>query len=281
MHRKNFFRPVCPYVLAAIPLLAAPMLHAQDTTAKVLGQVSDASGALIPNASVTVTNVATGVVVTKQSDSQGTYEFLQLPIGSYTVSARMQGFTDETSPPYKLEINKTQRVDFKLPVAGQSQSVEVSINASAIDTVNTTVGGSVTERPLVDLPLNGRNILDLAQLQPGVTLANNPGNISAGSVSIAGGRTDSVTYLLDGGNNSSLLNNGVVFNPNPDACREGPLLTWLSEVLAIAYEFACGLHSRRHFSWCRFPTTACHPERSEGSCIRRISQCCTPLLTSI
>jgi len=224
VHRKNFFRPVCPYVLAAIPLLAAPMLHAQDTTAKILGQVSDASGALIPNASVTVTNVATGVVVTKQSDSQGAYEFLQLPIGSYTVSARMQGFTDETSPPYKLEINKTQRVDFKLPVAGQSQSVEVSINASAIDTVNTTVGGSVTERPLVDLPLNGRNILDLAQLQPGVTLANNPGNISAGNVSIAGGRTDSVTYLLDGGNNSSLLNNGVVFNPNPDAVEEFRIL---------------------------------------------------------
>jgi hypothetical protein len=224
VNRKNLFRPVCPYVLAAIPLLSAPMLHAQDTTAKIIGQVADVSGALIPNATVTVTNVATKVVVTKQSNSQGAYEILQLPIGSYTVSARIDGFTEETSPAYRLEINKTQRVDFKLPVAGQAQSIEVSINASAIDTVNTTVGGSVTERPLVDLPLNGRNILDLAQLQPGVTLGNNPGNTSAGNVSIAGGRTDSVTYLLDGGNNASLLNNGVVFNPNPDSVEEFRIL---------------------------------------------------------
>ncbi len=217
-------RSLLSCVFTAVPLVAAPMLYAQDTTAKILGQVTDASGALLPDASVTVTDAATGVATTKQSDSHGAYEFVQLPIGSYTVSAGKEGFAQESSPAYKLEINKTQRVDFKLPVAGQVQSIEVSVNAAAIDTVNTTVGGSVTDRPLVDLPLNGRNILDLAQLQPGVTLANNPGNTSAGSVSIAGGRTDSVTYLLDGGNNASLLNNGVVFNPNPDAVEEFRIL---------------------------------------------------------
>ena len=224
MHSRKLFRTVCPFVLAATSLVAASGLKAQDTTGKILGQVTDDSGALIPGATVTVTNAATGVVTTQQSDSRGAYEFVQLTIGSYTVSAVKDGFNLETSPAYKLEINKTQRVDFKLPVAGQSQSIEVSVNAAAIDTVNTTVGGSVTERPLVDLPLNGRNILDLAQLQPGVTLGNNPGNTSAGNVSIAGGRTDSVTYLLDGGNNASLLNNGVVFNPNPDAVEEFRIL---------------------------------------------------------
>ena len=224
LYTSKLLRAVCPYVLTALFLIATPMLHAQDTTAKILGQVADSSGALIPNAAVTVTNTATGVVTTKQSDSRGAYEFLQLPIGSYTVSAAKDGFTQESSPVYELGINKTQRVDFKLPVAGQAQSIEVSVNAATIDTVNTTIGGSVTERPLVDLPLNGRNILDLAQLQPGVTLGNNPGNTSAGNVSIAGGRTDSVTYLLDGGNNASLLNNGVVFNPNPDAVEEFRIL---------------------------------------------------------
>ncbi len=110
-------------------------------------------------------------------------------------------------------------MDFKLPLDGTVSTVEVSISAAAIDTVSATIGGSVTERPLVDLPLNGRNILDLASLQPGVTNGANPGNGSAGNVSIAGGRTDSVTYLLDGGNNTSLLN-GVVFNPTPDSVEE-------------------------------------------------------------
>ena len=197
---------------------------AQDTTAKVLGQVADSSGALIPNATVTVTNTGTGTSSTRQTDSRGSFEFVQLPIGAYKVTATMDGFQSVTTPAYTLEINKSQRVDFKLPLAGMTQAVEVSIDAAAIDTVSSTIGGSVTERPLVDLPLNGRNILDLAQLQPGVTLGGNPGNTSAGTVSIAGGRTDSVTYLLDGGNNSSLLNNGVVFSPNPDTVEEFRIL---------------------------------------------------------
>ncbi len=203
---------------------SSSLLRAQDTTAKVLGQVTDSSGALLPGAAVTVANTATKVQNTVESDGKGNFQFVQLPIGPYTVSAAKEGFTTITSPPYMLEINQSQRVDFKLPLAGNTQSVDVSIQSAAVDTVSSTVGGSVTERPLVDLPLNGRNILDLARLQPGVTDGGNPGNSSAGGVSIAGGRTDSVTYLLDGGNNASLLNNGVVFNPNPDAVEEFRIL---------------------------------------------------------
>ena len=202
----------------------SPSLLAQDATAKILGQVSDLSSAVLPDARVTVTNTATKVVSTTQSDRSGNFQFTQLPIGSYTVSAEKEGFATTTSPAYTLQINQSQRVDFKLPIAGSTQTVDVTIQSAAIDTVSSTVGGSVTERPLVDLPLNGRNILDLARLQPGVTDAANPGNSGEGSVSIAGGRTDSVTYLLDGGNNSSLLSNGVVFNPNPDAVEEFRIL---------------------------------------------------------
>ena len=211
-------------LLAMMCSIAATQAWAQDTTAKILGQVSDASGAVIPDANVSVTNTDTKVVSKAQSDKQGNFQFSQLPIGPYTVSAAKEGFEPTTSPVYKLEINASQRVNFKMPVAGTVSSVEVSIQSAAIDTVSSTVGGSVTERPLVDLPLNGRNILDLARLQPGVTDGANPGNTSAGSVSIAGGRTDSVTYLLDGGNNSSLINNEVVFNPNPDAVEEFRIL---------------------------------------------------------
>jgi hypothetical protein len=198
-------------------------LKAQTTNGKIVGQITDPSGAVIAGATITVQNTLTNLTSRAKSDKSGNFEVLSLPIGKYTVEVQMNGFATTKSPAYSLEINQTQRVDFKLPLAGSLQAVEVTITAAPIDTVSSTVGGSVTERPLVDLPLNGRNILDLAQLQPGVTTSN-PDNGGAGNVSIAGGRTDSVTYLLDGGNNASLLNNGVVFNPNPDAVEEFRIL---------------------------------------------------------
>ncbi|MGH9937092.1 MAG: TonB-dependent receptor domain-containing protein [Blastocatellia bacterium] len=100
----------------------------------------------------------------------------------------------------------------------------MTVQSSAVETISPTLGQSVTSRPIVNLPLNGRNVLDLAKLQPGVS-ETNPGDGGAGSVNIAGARADSVTFLLDGGNNNNLLSNGVVFNPNPDAVAEFRLLT--------------------------------------------------------
>jgi len=217
-------------LLAVLLGLVATPARAQNTSGKIIGQVSDPSGAVLPDVAVTATNTSTNVKTVGKTDRTGSFQILSLPIGGYTVEADKAGFAPTTSPEYRIEINQTQKVDFKLPLAGTQQSMEVSVTSAAIDTVTATVGGSVTERPLVDLPLNGRNILDLAQLQPGVTLGNNPGNASAGGgttqggVSIAGGRTDSVTYLLDGGNNTSLINNQVVFNPNPDAVQEFRIL---------------------------------------------------------
>jgi len=98
-----------------------------------------------------------------------------------------------------------------------------------VETVNPTLGESVTSRPIVNMPLNGRNVLDLALLQPGVT-EDNPDDTSQGhgsgqSFSVGGGRSDSITYLLDGGVNNDLLNNSVVFNPNPDSVAEFRILT--------------------------------------------------------
>jgi len=209
-----------PRLLAACLCVLAFPAAAQDATAKILGQLTDPVGALIPGAAVSATNTATGVETKTVTNRNGEYQIPQLPIGSYTVKAAMPGFATTTTPEYSLEINQAKRVDFKLPVAGTIQNVDVSVQAAAVDTTSSTVGGSITARPLVDLPLNGRNILDLARLMPGVTDAGNPGNGSAGSFSIAGGRSDSVTFVLDGGNNNSLLSNAVVINPNPDAVEE-------------------------------------------------------------
>jgi hypothetical protein len=206
-------------VLMALVLTKSPSAFAQDATASILGQVSDPQNAIIPGVRVSATNIATGVAVQAVTDNSGNYQFPSLPIGTYTVSTDKGGFVPVTSPEYKLEINQNKRVNFKLNIAGAVQTVQVSVQASQVETVNPTVGYMVDSRTVTDMPLNGRNTLDLAGLMPGVT-DTNPDNGSAGTYSIAGGRTDSVTFLLDGGLNNNLLSNGVVYNPNPDAVEE-------------------------------------------------------------
>ncbi len=118
-----------------------------------------------------------------------------------------------------LEINGTLRIDVQLQIGQVSNTVEVQSNASMVETENQTVGSTVTGEAIFELPLNGRNTLDLLKTQPGVT-PTNPDSSAAGAYSIGGQRTDSVTYLLDGGMNNDLLSNGVVANPNPDAVAE-------------------------------------------------------------
>src|ERR1700686_3984957 len=108
-------------------------------------------------------------------------------------------------------------------IGQRSEVIEVTAQVSNIETANTTIGETLTGAAIQQAPLNGRNVLDLALLQPGVT-ESNPDNTGTGNFSIAGGRTDSVTYLLDGGLNNKLLDNSVVYNPNPDTIAEFHIL---------------------------------------------------------
>ncbi|MCU1309348.1 MAG: TonB-dependent receptor [Candidatus Angelobacter sp.] len=201
-------------------------LAAQDATGKVVGTVTDPQGAVVAGAKVTVTNTATSVTREATTAADGTFLVNALPIGNYTVAVQKNGFTKAVSPVQQLFINQNLRMDMKLAVGASTETVEVQAQAAGVETINATLGQSVTSRPLVNLPLNGRNVFQLALLQPGVTESNNPGNTSGGSgFSIAGGRGDSVTYLLDGGMNNNLLNNAPVYNPNPDAIAEFKILT--------------------------------------------------------
>src|SRR5579872_5498104 len=208
----------------ALVLAFCSTLFAQSQRARITGTVSDSKGAVLAGATVTVTNVATGVAIKTTTDQQGQYQALELPIGSYRVNVRHTGFSTTETIAYTLEINQVLKIDVKLPVGATSETVEVTGDASLVDTVNPTLGASVTAGPIVDLPLNGRNVLDLALLQPGVT-PHNDDDTGAGTFNIAGGRADSVTFLLDGGVDNNLLDNGVVFTPNPDAIQEFRILT--------------------------------------------------------
>ena len=203
---------------------ALPGLRAQDATGKITGIVTDASGAVIPDAEVTVTNSATNIAREIKTNKDGFYQALQLPIGLYRVAVSASGFERKTvSSRTALQINETLRIDVELNVGKLSDSVTVESSTSQVETETSVVASTVTGQAVYELPLNGRNTLDLLATQPGVT-PTNPDSSAMGNYSIGGGRTDSVTYLLDGGLNNDLLDNSVVANPNPDAVAEFKVL---------------------------------------------------------
>jgi hypothetical protein len=197
---------------------------AQDTEGRIFGTVYDPQGAVIPGAQITATNTATKDARTATTNKEGYFQILALPIGNYKVTTEHDGFRTVISAEQKLQINQALRIDVKMEVGAANQTVNVGAEAAPVETVNPTLGQSITGRTLTNMPLNGRDMLDLALLQPGVTESNDD-NEGAGNYSIAGGRTDSVTFLLDGGNNNDLLDNSNVLDPNPDAIAEFRLLT--------------------------------------------------------
>src|SRR5580700_11094510 len=225
---KNFadvLKKISSTALFLLAMIAIPAVSsAQDATGRIFGTVYDQQAAVIAAAQITVTNTATQVVRTAVTDDQGHYQILALPIGNYKVTTEHAGFSTVISDEYKLLINQALRVDIKMEVGATNQTVEVGAQAAPVETVNATLGQSVTGRTLTNMPLNGRDTLDLALLQPGVTESNDD-NGGAGNYSIAGGRTDSVTYLLDGGLNNDLLDNSNLLDPNPDSIAEFRLLT--------------------------------------------------------
>jgi hypothetical protein len=229
LHRK---RPVYAggqrLILAILVALLIPVsASAQQATGKIVGTVTDPQGAVMPGVKVTATNKATQVATVSVTNKEGYYQTLNLPIGEYHITAEHEGFRTLTTDAPPLEINQVLRVDLRMEVGARTETVTVEATATNVETVNPALGQSVTNRPAVDLPLNGRNVLDLAKLQAGVTEVN-PGAADggqAGGFGIAGGRSDSVTFLLDGGINNDLLANEVVYNPVPDAIAEFRILT--------------------------------------------------------
>src|SRR5215467_6805026 len=222
---------------AAIALLGSIALSlisfAQNTNGRIIGTVTDTQGAAIPGAKVRITNTGTNVASDTVTNDEGYFQVLQLPIGSYTVSVEHQGFAKTVTAETPLDINQSLRIDVHLKPGSVVETVQVAAESAQVETVNATLGATVTGAPIQDLPLNGRNALDLALTQPGVIpiaddigtygTSNGGSNGNAG-ISVAGGRGDAVTYLLDGGLNNRTTSNQVVFNPNPEAVEEFRLL---------------------------------------------------------
>lgn len=216
-------RRICSLLSLVILLFAGGSALAQNATGRVVGVVTDAQGAVVSNAKVSVRNTATGVESSTLTNGDGYFEVLSLPIGPYKITVEHSGFELTVSSEKQLQINETVRFDVGLKIGTEQQTVTVDAGGTGVETVSSTVGESVTGEAIKDLPLNGRDVLQLALLQPGVTPAND--EALGHGFSISGGRTDTVNYLLDGGLNTDLMENSVAFNPNPDAVAEFRILT--------------------------------------------------------
>ena len=175
-----------------------------------------------------VTNAGTGIVSRTLTNNAGEYQLLNLPIGNYSATVEAPGFARSVTRPQELSINQSLRIDVRLQIGQVSQTVEVESIAPQVETVNPTLGGTVTGAPIQNLPLNGRNVLDLALTQPGVTpAAGSPmagSGVPTGEFTIAGARDNAITYLLDGGDNTSVVYGVPVLNPNPDTIAEFRIL---------------------------------------------------------
>lgn len=194
-------------------LFSAQALFSQQTAGTLIGSVSDATGAVIPAASIKVVNLATNSVREAVSDANGNYSVSFLPAGDYSINLTVKGFQSQRISSLTLQVQQTLRQDFQIKVGDVSESISVDASAAALQTDNAVVGTVIDAAKVIQLPLNGRNFIQLAQLIPGVQ-AGTPGSITVrrgrGSIgqqssafgetgmSANGARDTANRYFLDG-----------------------------------------------------------------------------------
>src|SRR5215467_12164084 len=226
-------RPVCSWflrsslVFAVGILLGTLPLHAQVDTGSITGTVTDASGAVVNAAKVTLTNEGTGVNLSVNTGSDGTYTFSPVRIGSYKIEASAQGFKTVSQSNVVVNVNASVLVNLKLPTGSVSETVEVTTSVPVLQTQDASVGQVMDSRNVNNLPLNGRNFTFLAQLSAGVNSpqADARGNAATGAFAANGFRPAQNNYMLDGiDNNSDTVDflNGTNFLvlPPVDAVQE-------------------------------------------------------------
>ncbi len=205
-----------------LPLLWAMPLCAQQAT--LTGRITDSTGALIPSATVKATNQSTNVESQGVSNAEGYYTIPLLPPGNYTVAFTAAGFTNAERSGIRLDVQQVLRLDVAMQVGGVAQSVDVSATAQLLDASSSSLGLVIDGRRITELPLNGRNPLELARLTPGVQLLtsafNDARNFRISAMSINGGPTGANAILLDGGSSTVPERNEYSVAPNVDAVEE-------------------------------------------------------------
>src|SRR6195256_1526590 len=207
--------------------LSAQPLHAQVDTGTILGTVTDASGAPINGAKVTLTNEGTSAALSTTTGPDGSYKFTPVKIGSYKLTASFQGFQTMTQTNVPVNVGADVVINFALKPGAVTEVIEVSSAPPVLETQSGSVGQVVDSRNVNDLPLNGRNFTFLAQLAAGVNTpqADTRGNAATGAFAANGLRPAQNNYLLDGIDNNSnavdfLNGTNFVILPPVDAIQE-------------------------------------------------------------
>jgi hypothetical protein len=212
-------------VAGGLLLLAVPVF-AQRITATLRGTVTDPTGATVPGATVTVRGESTGFTRSTVTNSAGLYTFAEMPLGTYSVEVALTGFKSASVTGVTLNVADVRAVDVVLEAGAVSESVTVEAPLVAVQTIGGEVAGLVTGEQVRELPLNGRNFLQLATLMPGVSQGDDfntkdRGLMSSISVSVSGGGLGGNLWTVDGANNNDVgSNRTILVFPSVDAIDE-------------------------------------------------------------
>jgi len=213
------------------------LLYGQ-ATGSFSGTVSDKTGSVITGAKVTATSQGTGAAREAKTDDTGHFVLPLVPIGDYKISVEATGFQTTSQADIKLQVDEHREVNFSLAPGQVTERVEVTGAEVAVQTTNPTLGQVITEQQVAQLPLNGRNFVQLATLTPGTTQETNPDSFFNGgpssevstrgsfSLSVGGSRASSTDWLLDGNDNNELTAGGIAVVPSIDAIQEFKVLTY-------------------------------------------------------
>ena len=215
------------FLLMALIVLSNAPLSAQTSFGSILGMVTDPSGGIIAGATVTLTNIGTSERRTAATDATGGYRFVSLIPGQYRVEIEMSGFKRLTREPIAVEVQSAVRVDAVMQIGSINEVVEVTAQTPLLQTENTSLSQIIEGRTIQEMPLNGRNVLNLVALVPGVvpqgqSMGNPTGlNIFAwGNYQIGGGMANQGASYLDGGPLNVNYANLTALVPTQDAISE-------------------------------------------------------------
>jgi hypothetical protein len=215
--------------LSCLFLFSPSLSLAQVDRGGIVGLVTDPGGARVPGAQVTVSNLATNQSIAVTTDEQGHYAADLLRIGTYSVTVEKPGFQRAVQSSVEVGVNQTVRIDIALSVGSTTESVQVTAAPPLLQTEASSLGTIETERRISELPLNGRNFIQLAYLGPGANGGQTGTNVSGGvfeneraneAVSVNGLRVSNNNFLLNGVDNNEFGLGGVVVLPPPDAIQE-------------------------------------------------------------
>jgi hypothetical protein len=224
MRLKRRYSPALSCVLAVL-VAAVPALA--QSTATLRGTVTDAQGAALPGAQITVRNQATGEERTAVSDRDGDYRIPALPPGRYQLEAKLDKFQTQVVKDLRLEVAQVAVQNVKLAVGNMSEELSVVGESPAIESTTTSVGQVIDQRTVQEIPLNGRHFVDLGLLIPGSVAPSQTGFLTAplrgqGSFAFntAGNREDTVNFMVNGINLNDQVQNQITFQPSINTVSE-------------------------------------------------------------